>query len=129
MSFVRHCDKVEDVRQLNHWLQMGTDTGTLDLAYCCLCKQFDSYYLVRHAEEYQQELDLELRQWTKDFEFFVGWHYLELFAVPSAMHSLSFARAAVFWNEIESLRILSLPSPPCVMYYSGVLFGDDDRNA
>lgn len=28
---------------------------------------------------------------------------------------------------MESLRILHVPSPPCLTYYSGVLFGNDDH--
>lgn len=35
----------------------------------------------------------------------------------------------LFWNKIDSSRILRVPSPPCLAYCSCVLFGDDGCNA
>lgn len=48
--------------QLSNWLQKGTNTGTLDMACCCLGKPFDSYYFVRNTVEFERELDLEEHQ-------------------------------------------------------------------
>lgn len=39
-------DKPRLVRRLSNWWQKDTDTGTLDLMSNCLCKSFESYYLV-----------------------------------------------------------------------------------
>lgn len=53
MLFVHPSDDVEYVRRLSDLWQKGTDTGTIDLACCCLCKPFECYYLLPHTEEYE----------------------------------------------------------------------------
>lgn len=45
MPFVCYSDEVEYVHRGDDRLRRGTDTGTLDLAFCCLLKSFDSCYL------------------------------------------------------------------------------------
>lgn len=72
MAFVRHSNEVEYVYLLSDWLQMGVDTGTLDLACCCLLRSFDSYYLSRDADEYDRELDPIVGQRTNEHGFFIG---------------------------------------------------------
>lgn len=96
IPFVRHCDMVEYVRRLNNWLQKDTDTGMMDLACCCLRKPYDSYFLVRGADEYELKLDLEVRQRTKNHGFFVGWYRLEFFAVAPASRLLLYVLVCVF---------------------------------
>lgn len=96
MPLVRHIDEVECVRQVSNWLQNGTETRTLDLACCCLHKQFDRYCVVRDAEEYKLDLELEVHRRTKDHGFFFACHNLELFAVPPAKPSLFYALLSVF---------------------------------
>lgn len=64
----------------------------------------------------------------KDYGFFVEWLNLEFFATPPTKRSLFYAPVPIFWNEIESLRLLRVPSLPCFAYYSIVPFGEDDRN-
>lgn len=78
MPCIRHRDELKYAHRLSNWLQKGTNTGTLDFACCCLRQPFDSYYLVREFEEYDPELDLEVRQRTKNHRFIVGWHIREL---------------------------------------------------
>lgn len=34
-----------------------------------------------------------------------------------------------FWNNIDSLQLLGVPSPPWLTYYSGVLLVNDDGNS
>lgn len=61
MKFVRHSDEMEHVRRLSDWLEESTDTGTLDLACCCLRKPSKSYIFVRCVEEHECKLGLEVR--------------------------------------------------------------------
>lgn len=74
-------------------------------------------------------LDLEMRQRTKGCKFFVLCLNVELFAVPPAKRFLLCAPVAVIWNAIERLLLLCVPSVPCLTYFSGVLFCDDDCSA
>lgn len=83
---------------------------------------------MRDAEEYKQELDMQMRERTKNPRYFVRWHILEFFVLSPAKRSPVDAPLLVFWNEIEGSRLLCVPYPLCLAYYSGGLFGDDDRN-
>lgn len=66
LPIVSRSNDVEYVRRLRDWLQEGTDKGTLDLAYCCIQKQVDFYYLVRDGEAFERWLHLGVRQRPKD---------------------------------------------------------------
>lgn len=126
IPFERYSDKVLYVCRLSNWLQDGTDTGTMDLACCCLHKSFDIYYLLQGAVKYDCVLDQEVRQSTKHHGFFVICHNFDHFAVLLARRILFFAPVAVCWSETESSRLLHVPSLLCLAYHTSVLFGDDD---
>lgn len=77
-------------------MQKDTDTGPLNLTYCCLQKSLGNYYLVRDTEEFERDLNLEMHEKTKDCGFLVGWHNFELFSVPPARHLPMYAPVPVF---------------------------------
>lgn len=96
MQFIRSNDEVELVCRLSDCLPNGTDTETLDLACCSLCKWFDSYHPVQDAEEYDRQLELEDSQSAKNHGFIVGWHDLECCVVSPTKGSLFYAHVPVF---------------------------------
>lgn len=77
---------------------------------------FDSYYLLRDADECDQKLSLDVRLRMKDQKFFVeeegergggrgggGWSCSTcFFSVPPAKRSLFYVSVMVFWNEAKS---------------------------
>lgn len=118
---------VEYERRLSGWMQNGTDTGTLDLSCCCLLKSFKSYHHVQTAGNYERELDLEASE--NERSRILCWRAQpRVFSVPLAKCFLLYVHVPVYWNVIETLRQLRVPSSPCSAYYSGVLFGVYDFN-
>lgn len=116
------------MRRLDDWMQKGTNAETMDLAYAFLRKPFDSCCLVRDGEEYKRELDLEVRQRINNYGFLDRLHKLEFFTVPFATRLLLYALVSAFRDETAYFRLLQVYSSPCLAYYSGVLFCDDDLN-
>lgn len=82
MSFICHIGEVEYARKLRTWFRDGPDNGKemSDLMQCCLYPFSSNVFLVRDAESFGLELDLEVRQRCKCQGFFVGWHNDEVFA-------------------------------------------------
>lgn len=84
--------------------------------------------MVQDAEKYKRKLDLEERLRRNGYGCFVGWHNLLFFVVPPAMSLLFYGSLSVFWNEIESLWLLHMMWTSSLVYYNGMMFGDDDHN-
>lgn len=82
----------------------------------------------RDAKENEQELYLEVCQRRKDHMFLVRWHNPAFYVVPPAKRLIFYVPVFVFGIKTECLRLLCVPSPLCLTYYSGVLFGDNDCN-
>lgn len=98
------------------------------MACCRLCNPFDSDLLLRDAEEHEPESTVDVHHRTKHHRLSVRWHNLKFFAVPLTKRLLFYVSLPVFWYEPDSLELSSVPSSSSLVYYSSVLFDDDDCN-
>lgn len=84
--------------------------------------------MVRDADEFEQELDLEMCQKMKYHGFAVEGHNLKFFTVLLSKRTLVYAFVLAYWNWSKSSRLLRVPFQPYLAYYSDVLFRNDDCN-
>lgn len=49
---------------------------------------------------------------------FVGWHNVEVYALPGTAYATFYLGRSPSWPEYESCRTLTLPAPPVVSYFS-----------
>lgn len=88
MLFVCHATEVEYVRHMREMLRtdISSKSGVVNLSRSCLHHPFRSFYLIGKANTWGRDLNLEERQRSK--ELLVGWHSIELLAVPPARRGL-----------------------------------------
>lgn len=72
MRIVRHATEVECVRRMREMLRtnISSKSDVVDLFYCCFTHPFRSFYLILKEDIWGQDLDLEMRQ--KSRELLVG---------------------------------------------------------
>lgn len=97
--------------------------GMLDLECCCRQKPSNGYYLVRDYKGFKRELDLVVQQWAKVVGYLLGGTISRFLLFLHPRHSLMYILRPVFWSEIESLRLLPVPSPPFLTHNSGCCLG------
>lgn len=101
---------------------MEVTEGAPDLQCWFFNKPYTDLYLMHGGTHKTRASKFEIRQRTAVRNpVFVGWHNLEMFAVPPRDLSRYYVAVTGFWRDWEAHRMLCVPSPPVFAYYSGVL--------
>lgn len=84
MLFVCHATEAEFVRGMCKILHadISSDSNVVELPFCCFPHPFSSFYLLRQVGARGRDVDHEMRQSSEGL--LVGWHIIELLAVPPA---------------------------------------------
>lgn len=103
--------------------------------YYCLPCSFSAFYLIRDGATLGLDLDLEVRQGSKDL--LVIWHNIEVFAVPPARRRLVYATklaVGMTWRVLVGFVAIALCSPHflflatgqrwCISHRSSLTMGD-----
>lgn len=113
MSFVWHAGKVSYVRKIFWFLgrDSNIDVGIDWLSVCSLGRPFDRFYLTRDAADWLCVLNLKRRQRTNaKGARFVGWHNLEVFAIPLRERDAFYCPVKDVCKNDEGSRTFGVPT-------------------
>lgn len=80
----------------------------------------DALWFMEGHEYGAWDLDMECRRWATPIKpAFVGWHNLEVFALPHAMRHKHYMCVPDWYMPLEPPRVLLVSSPVVFAYYSG----------
>lgn len=121
MAFVRRATEEEYVHRMREMLRTDifSKSDLVNLSRCCLPRPCSLFCLIRDDETWRRDMELEVGQKSKALH--VGWHDIELFAVPPAEQALMYALTPAFWSHLESPGWLLVATPLCHFYFSGLL--------
>lgn len=80
-----------------------------------------SFYLLSIWTYSECECDFEYRKHVGERNFFIGWHNVEVYALPGPVHATFYPGHRPWWPEFKSCRVLTVPTPPVFSYYSDLV--------
>lgn len=90
---------------------ISLQSDVVNLSRSCLPLPFRFYYLIRKEISRGRDLDLEVRQSSRELP--VGLHNIELFALSTAKGGLLYAAELAFWHNLESPRCFVMSTALC----------------
>lgn len=123
MPIIRHEEKVEYLHRLLMLVRQAEQLVELDRAYnlssCCMGRQYDHFYFIRHAAECWREFCFDCWQQTSVRRFrFESWHIPDVFELPQNGWDKYCARELDAWTHYKTARVLAVPTPVVCEYLS-----------